>query len=101
MAASAWIEKTRTPKGKVRWRVRYRLGGAETPPLYAGKFARKSDAAERRDWIVTELAAMRVPNLRRAAESPKQETPTTPTLRAATTASTPSACLGMTRRSNG
>jgi integrase len=49
-----------------RWRVRYRLGGSETPLLYAGKFERKRDALERRNWITSELAAMRVPNLRHA-----------------------------------
>jgi hypothetical protein len=47
----------------VRFRVRYRLGGAETPMLGAGHFRTMREARARRDWIAGELAAQRVPNL--------------------------------------
>jgi integrase len=71
------VEKITNPSGRVRWRVRYRLGGGETPPLYAGKFVRKADALERRNWVTAELAGMRVPDLRLV----QPERPTVPTLR--------------------
>ena len=56
---SSWIE--RRPG---RFRVRYRLGGGETVPLYAGIFPTMREARARRDWIAGELAALRVPDIR-------------------------------------
>jgi integrase len=60
---SAWIEKRTTGAGK-RYRVRYRLGGRESIPRFAGTFERKADALARRGWVLGELAAKRVPDLR-------------------------------------
>jgi integrase len=56
---SAWIE--RRPG---RFRVRYRIGGRETAPQYAGIFSTLREARIRRDWVAGELASMRVPDLR-------------------------------------
>jgi integrase len=62
--ASAWIERRPTTKtGKSRYRVMYRVGGRETRPCYAGSFSRKDDAQTRKNWILGELAAMRVPDV--------------------------------------
>jgi integrase len=69
--ASTWIE--RRPG---RFRVRYRLGGRETAPQYAGIFSTMREARIRRDWVAGELAALRVPDLRLV--SPRSA----PTLRA-------------------
>ncbi len=60
---SAWIEKRTTAAG-ARYRVRYRLGGRESVPRFAGTFTRKADALVRRGWVLGELAAKRVPDLR-------------------------------------
>src|SRR5207244_2238551 len=48
--ASCWIE--RRPVGdRVRYRVRYRLGGRESNPRYGGSFASMREAKNRRSWI--------------------------------------------------
>jgi integrase len=73
--ASSWIERRSSSSG-VRYRVRFRLGGAESVPRYGGSFRTKREARIRRDWVAGELAAMRVPNLAALAE-PEAE----PTLR--------------------
>ena len=62
---SAWVRK----RGK-RFRVEYRLGGRESSIRYAGTFDRKGDALGRRAWVVGEMAAMRVPDVRLAASAP-------------------------------
>ena len=54
--------------GTVRWRVRFRLGGGEGRQLYAGSFETRREAVARRTWVMGELAAMRVPDLRLLAE---------------------------------
>lgn len=59
----AWIEKRETGQGQ-RFRVRFRLGGRESVPMYAGSFERKRDAEARRNWVIGELAAHRVPDIR-------------------------------------
>jgi integrase len=41
----------------------YRVGGRESTPRYGGAFNTMRDAKTRRDWVVSELSAMRVPNL--------------------------------------
>jgi integrase len=56
---SAWIE--RRPG---RFRVRYRIGGRQTAPQYAGIFPTMREANIRRAWVAGELAALRVPDLR-------------------------------------
>lgn len=61
--ASAFIEKEERG-GVVRYRVRYRLGGRDTPKLQGGNFATLKQARARRDWIVGEMAAMRVPDIK-------------------------------------
>ena len=73
--ASAWLER-RSAKDGPRWRVRYRLGGAESTPRYAGSFKRQQDALRRRGWVLGELAARRVPDPRTL----DQDTPKLPTL---------------------
>lgn len=60
--ASAWISRRQTGSG-TRYRVLFRTGGRDTPPQYAGSFERKRDAEARRNWVIGELAAMRVPNI--------------------------------------
>jgi hypothetical protein len=60
--ASAWLERRSTASG-VRFRVRYRLGGRESIPRFAGSFETKREALARRAWVMGELAAMRVPDL--------------------------------------
>lgn len=60
--ASAFIEREGSGES-LRYRVRYRLGGRDTPKLSAGSFAKKKHAQTRRDWVAGELAAMRVPDL--------------------------------------
>jgi integrase len=62
---SVWIERYshRGERGGVSYRVRYRLGGKESVPLWAGAFPTRRLAEARREWVRGELAAMRVPNL--------------------------------------
>jgi len=60
--ASAFIEKE-DRGGAARYRVRYRLGGRDTPKLQGGTFATVKLARARRDWIVGEMAAMRIPDV--------------------------------------
>jgi hypothetical protein len=52
-----------------RYRVRFRLGGAESVPRFAGSFKNKRDADTRRAWVLGELAAMRVPDMHALAAS--------------------------------
>jgi integrase len=65
--ASSWIERRSSAHG-VRYRVRFRLGGAESVPKYGGSFRTMREARMRRDWVAGELAAMRVPDLKALAE---------------------------------
>src|SRR5438105_3883347 len=65
--ASCWIER-RSSGGRVRYRVRFRLGGRESKPHYGGSFATMREARLRRSWIEGEFASMRVPNLAALAE---------------------------------
>src|SRR5215471_3500538 len=68
---SVWIEKRKALSGAFRYRVRYRLGGRETKPRYAGMFSTKREAQIRRDWIAGRLAAMEVPDISLTREPPK------------------------------
>lgn len=70
----AWIERRTERSGAVRWRVRYRLGGGEGKQFYAGSFATKHEANARKTWVLGELAAMRVPELRVHAEPERAPT---------------------------
>jgi integrase len=71
---SAWVRTRQTKAGQPRYRVEYRLGGRATPIRYGGSFKRKAEADDRKRWIMGELAARRVPDLRSlepaAPESP-------------------------------
>jgi hypothetical protein len=72
---SAWVRTRQTKAGQPRYRLEYRLGGRATPVRYGGSFKRKADADERKRWIIGELAARRVPDLR-SLEPPAAESPT-------------------------
>lgn len=65
--ASSWIEK-RPTGGGVRYRVRFRLGGAESVPRLGGTFRTLREARARRDWVLGEMAAMRTPDVETLAE---------------------------------
>lgn len=69
--ASSWIVKRRAGDGSTRYLVRFRTGGRDTKPTYAGSFRRETDAKARRRWIDGELAAMRVPDLGALVAEPK------------------------------
>lgn len=56
--ASTWIDKRSATDGP-RYRVRFRLGGAECVPRYGGSFRTQREAKIRRDWIAGEIAAPR------------------------------------------
>jgi integrase len=66
--ASVWIKTRRTADGAKRYRVEYRLGGRESRARYGGSFKTKREASNRRGWIVGELSALRVPDLRSLTE---------------------------------
>jgi integrase len=67
---SAWVErrktgaKVRKTDAGVTYRVRYRLGGRESVPRFAGAFRTMREAKTRRDWVAGELAGCRVPDVR-------------------------------------
>jgi hypothetical protein len=61
---SVWIRTRTTRAGDKRFRVQYRLGGREASIRYGGSFKTQREANLRRSWIVGELAAQRVPDLR-------------------------------------
>jgi len=61
---SSWIITRATSDGGKRYRVEYRRGGRESATRYAGSFKTKREALERKAWVVGELAARRVPDLR-------------------------------------
>jgi integrase len=65
---TVYIERRLTAKGKVRYVVRYRLGGRMTTLFYGGSFQTQKEARARRDWIAGEIAAMRVPNTKGLAQ---------------------------------
>jgi integrase len=60
--AGAWVERRRTTSGVI-YRVKFRVGGRESPKRYAGAFGTKREADTRKAWVLGELAAMRVPDL--------------------------------------
>jgi integrase len=68
---STWIARRARKDGSVSHRVMFRAGGRESAPRYAGAFATMREAKIRRDSVAGELAAMRIPDLRLLAESPK------------------------------
>jgi integrase len=73
--ASSWIAKRRTAnRGQLRYRVEFRIGGADSKHLYGGTFKTKAEALARKKWIDGEFAAMRVPDLGVLAEPEPQPT---------------------------
>jgi integrase len=72
---SVWV-RTRQAKSGKRYRVEYQPGGREAPIRYGGSFKTKREAKLRRDWLVGELAALRMPDLGQLAAIG----PTAPTL---------------------
>ncbi len=67
--ASSWIA-TRVAIGGKRYRVLFRVGGAESKHVYAGSFPTKTAALARKRWVDGELAAMRVPDLSLLEQAP-------------------------------
>ena len=63
--ASVWLVKRETASGP-RFRVMYRAGGREAPARYGGSFKTRREALARKAWVVGELAAHRMPELRLA-----------------------------------
>jgi hypothetical protein len=61
---SVWITTRITSGGAKRYRVRFRVGGRESPARYAGSFKTMREARERKAWVAGELAALRVPDRR-------------------------------------
>ena len=72
--ASVWIERRESGAGHSRYLVKYRLGGRESSHRYAGSFQTRREALARSRWVAGELAAMRVPRLRRLEASPSAPT---------------------------
>lgn len=68
---SSWVER-HTAKSGTRYRVRFRVGGRESVPQWAGAFQTMREARARRDWVAGELAAMRVPQLELLVASPAE-----------------------------
>ena len=66
--SSAWVARRPRADRSVTYRVMFRVGGRESSPRYGGSFGTMREARIRRDWIAGELAAMRVPDLRRLAK---------------------------------
>ncbi len=58
----------------MRYRVRFRVGGRETVPRYGGTFRTMRDAKIRRGYIVGELSALRVPDLKVLAAATEHPT---------------------------
>jgi integrase len=80
VVAGAWIRRRATAKGEAQYIVGYRIGGRESVVRHGGCVKTKREAVARVDFIRGELAALRVPDLRRA------EARTAPTFRDAAAA---------------
>jgi integrase len=66
--ASVHIARRKLASGGVRYRVRWRAGGRESPIRYGGSFKTKRQAEARARWLRNELAAARLPDLRLLAD---------------------------------
>lgn len=71
MSPSAYIVTRTTRDGERRYQVRFRLGGAESKPQSAGTFKTRKEAEARRQWVMGEIAAMRVPDLAALTRPPR------------------------------
>lgn len=72
--ASVSVGRYTTDRGRVRFRVRYRLGGRETRTIHGGSFETKRDALARKRYIEGELSALRVPDVHALAAASTGET---------------------------
>jgi hypothetical protein len=72
--ASVWILARTARDGSKRHRVEYRAGGREAPLKYGGSFRTRREALARKAFIVGELAALRMPDLRLARREKGAET---------------------------
>jgi integrase len=72
--ASVWIRTRTTRAGATRFRVEYRAGGRDFPTVFAGSFRTRREAVLRRAWVAGELAAGRLPELRREAQANRAPT---------------------------
>ena len=61
--ASVWIRKRQRKRGGSSFRVEYRPGGREAGVRFAGSFPTLKLAKARRDYVLMELAAGRMPDL--------------------------------------
>jgi integrase len=61
--ASVWITARRTKHDGHRYRVGFRVGGRDTPTVFAGSFRTKRLATLRAAWVEHELAAGRIPKV--------------------------------------
>jgi integrase len=66
--ASVHVARGKLAYGGVRYRVRWRAGGRESPIRYGGSFKTKRQAEARARWLRDELAAGRLPDLRLLAD---------------------------------
>lgn len=66
MSPSCYITVRTTKSGK-RWVVRYRVGGRYSKLVHAGSFKTQKAARDRRDFVISELAAGRDPRATLAA----------------------------------
>ena len=72
--ASVWIRTRKTKAGDKRHRVEYRPGGRDEGVRFAGSFPTLRLAKARRDFILAELAAGRMPDLALARPQEAAET---------------------------
>jgi integrase len=70
--ASVWVRMRRTKAGGRRYRVESRFGGRRTRIRYGGSFRTMREATLRRNWVVSELANKRVPDLRLLEAEPER-----------------------------
>jgi integrase len=72
--ASVWVRRRPRKRGGNSFRVEFRPGGREAGVRFAGSFPTLKLARARRDYVLTELAAGRMPDLRLVAPEKAAET---------------------------
>lgn len=73
--ASTWITTRRLSSGELRYRVKYRFGGRESKDYHAGSFKTEAEALIRKEWITSELAAMRLPDITKYTPPAREQEP--------------------------
>jgi integrase len=68
----AFIITRPTSTGARRYVVKYKLGGREATAKTAGTFKTRREAEARREWVLLEMAAMRVPDVRVLHPKPRR-----------------------------